>query len=102
MSTQTITINYETGYVETNEDRAAMVRPFVMAYRQAFFGPSHENEPMAKILGDLIANLLHLADRTPDEDDPTEMTGSERVLNRADFHYTAEVDEAADRPDVPA
>lgn len=80
--------------VDSNDDRAEMVRPFVDAYRKAYYYRPGEPEDM--IIGDMIANLMHLADRTPHDDEPASedpIFGADRALDEARCHYDAEVEE---------
>jgi hypothetical protein len=77
--------------IETNEDRAAMVRPFMEAFGRAYSGGS--SEPDETVLSDMIGDLLHLADRIEDEEGGP--CTADYILERARYHYDAEVDEAA-------
>lgn len=92
---------HEGGNSDTNSDRAAMIRPFVLAYRRAYyfhFGDDGEpDEPLETVIADMIGNLMHMADRE-DPDDMIE-SGGEGALDRGrTFYYEEIAEENADAP----
>lgn len=95
--THTITLpGHDMSHELDNEDRADMVRPLFEAFWETYYGSGWENEPPDMVLGDLIADLLHLADRVADEDGAP--AHWENVLASAVRHFSEEVtDEEAER-----
>jgi len=69
----------------SNETRAERARNALEAYIEAK-GEAFENSSSEIV--DLIADLLHLAERTDEGDDPIDST-----LRLAKMHYEAEVEE---------
>lgn len=80
-----------TDYIDTNDQRAQMVEPFLAAYKTAYYGPDAESD--ATVLTDLLANLMHLADRIPERDDEPELLGADSAIDRARFHHQIEINE---------
>ena len=72
-----------------NDDRAAMTRPFVEAYRRAHYGSS--DEPLGMVLVDMMANMLHLADQLDDYCFQNGRLGGRDAALRAIDHYDCEV-----------
>lgn len=79
-----------------NDDRAEMVMPLLLAFRRAYYhhrmpGEDEPSEPLAVVLGDLLADLAHLADRLDSDTEPGENLGAEGIFARALDNWAEEV-----------
>lgn len=95
MTTTTIEM-YEPPRAEdiTNDHRAEMVRPLVQAFHDAYYFHK-DGEPLATVIGDMIADMLHLADRLDSDQFDLAPASAEAILDHAENHYTYEIEEEA-------